>query len=50
MELEARAVGSKFALGAGHHRLRKGAGVAHGYNAGPAGAVSHRRHEHGVAK
>ena len=28
MELEAGAEGAKFALGAGHDRLRKGAGVA----------------------
>ena len=39
MELEARAVGSEFALGAGDDRLRKRAGIADGNNAGPAGAA-----------
>ena len=33
MELEARAEGAKFALGAGDDRLRKDAGVANGNNA-----------------
>ena len=50
MELEARAVGSEFALGAGDDWLRKRAGIADGNNAGLAGAAAHRRHEHGVAK
>src|SRR5579871_748300 len=50
MELEAGAIGSEFALGAGDDRLRKRARVADRNNAGPAGPLAHRSHQHGVAK
>jgi len=50
MELKAGAEVDEFALSPGYHRLWKGAGQAHRDHLQPPGAVSHGRHQHGVAK